>query len=377
MALPVVKNALECANFTETVSPYLYQLKPLPQIFFESATNPLALKQIYLDTNPLITAAAFSIALMPIFLVVSEVNKNYSQVDRCWSLLPTAYNVHYAIWAHMAGLKTQKLDLLLIVSTIWSVSIFRALFGVIQLILQARLTYNYWRKGGYSVGSEDYRWLIVKKKIGSTLFFLLNVTFIASIQSLLLFSITTPTYILLLTSRIATMRNESALETGDIIAAGVMLAFIGISAVSDEQQWNYQNAKQEYKKTAKIPKGYSQTELERGFLTRGLFALSRHPNFAAEQSVWVALHGWSCYSTEMPFNWSGIGALSYLLLFQGSTWLTEILSTQKYPDYKSYKEQVGMFFPTYGSHPPVFSKLTGGATPKKDAVKARERYDLR
>lgn len=25
-------------------------------------------------------------------------------------------------------------------------------------MLQIRLTYNYWRRGGYKVGSEDYRW---------------------------------------------------------------------------------------------------------------------------------------------------------------------------------------------------------------------------
>lgn len=24
--------------------------------------------------------------------------------------------------------------------------------------IQLRLTFNYWRKGGYSIGSEDYRW---------------------------------------------------------------------------------------------------------------------------------------------------------------------------------------------------------------------------
>lgn len=180
------------------------------------------------------------------------------------------------------------------------------------------------------------------------------------------------------------MNNESALATSDIVAAGVMLVFVGLSAISDEQQWNYQNAKQEYKKTARIQKGYSQTELERGFLTKGLFAFSRHPNFAAEQSVWITLHAWSCYATDSPFNWTGVGALSYLALFQGSTWLTEILSSQKYPDYEMYKQQVGMFFPLNGATPPVFPKRAigaGGATPNKgaikDAVKARERYDLR
>lgn len=122
MALPVVKNLLDCANYTTTVEPYLYQLRPLPQILFESITSPIALKQIYLDTNPLISAFAFSLALGPIFLVAAEINQNYSQVDRFWSILPTVYNVHYAVWAHLAGYNTGRLDLLAIASALWSVS---------------------------------------------------------------------------------------------------------------------------------------------------------------------------------------------------------------------------------------------------------------
>jgi steroid 5-alpha reductase family enzyme len=172
------------------------------------------------------------------------------------------------------------------------------------------------------------------------------------------------------------LRNEPALETGDILAAGVMLSFIGLSAIADQQQWNFQNAKQEYKKTARIPKGYTQEEFERGFLTKGLFAYSRHPNFAAEQSVWVTLHTWSCYSTEVPFNWTGIGVLCYLALFQGSTWLTELLSMQKYPEYRDYKQKVGMFVPSSGAYTPGPKKLVNG-TSDKGAAKARERYDLR
>lgn len=41
-----------------------------------------------------------------------------------------------------------------------------------------------------------------------------------------------------------------------------------------------------------------------------------------------------------------MGALSYLLLFQGSTWLTERISSQKYPEYRVYQERVGRFLPT-------------------------------
>lgn len=45
------------------------------------------------------------------------------------------------------------------------------------------MTYNYWRKGGYSIGSEDYRWDVLKKKINPALFFVFNVVFISLAQS--------------------------------------------------------------------------------------------------------------------------------------------------------------------------------------------------
>jgi hypothetical protein len=122
MALPVVRTAVECSDFYQTVWPYANQLSALPQIYFESIAHPAALRQIYLDTNPLVTAFAFSLFLTPIFLLVSELNKNYSQVDRVWSILPTVYNAHYVVYAHMMGMETKRLDTVLVASLLWSVS---------------------------------------------------------------------------------------------------------------------------------------------------------------------------------------------------------------------------------------------------------------
>lgn len=48
---------------------------------------------------------------------------------------------------------------------------------------QIRLTYNYWRKGGYQIGSEDYRWEIVQKYVSRPVFFVFNIIFISFIQS--------------------------------------------------------------------------------------------------------------------------------------------------------------------------------------------------
>ena len=121
MALPVIKSAADCADFSNTVLPYTYQLRALSQVVWESISSPAALQQVYLDTNPLISAFAFSLLLAPIFLVVSEINKNYSQVDRCWGILPTIYNAHFAIYAYLAGLETNRLVLVLGATAIWGV----------------------------------------------------------------------------------------------------------------------------------------------------------------------------------------------------------------------------------------------------------------
>ena len=163
MALPLVKTLPECADYFKTVEPFLPQYYDLPHKVAAHITDPQALKALYVNTNPLMTALAFATMFVtPIVLAVSEINRNYSQVDRLWSLLPAIYNVHYAVWAHLNGLPTMKLDHVMAVSIIWG----------------ARLTFNYWRKGGYQVGSEDYRWNIVKDYVGPGMF-IFNVTFIS------------------------------------------------------------------------------------------------------------------------------------------------------------------------------------------------------
>jgi hypothetical protein len=167
VALPAVKTLPECADFSKTVAPYLPQLYDLPQKVFAHINDMQALQHVYLSTNPFVTGLAFALFLTPIVLVVSEVNRNYSQVDRLWSLLPVIYNCHYALWAHLAGLPTQRLNHVMAVTLLWG----------------ARLTFNYWRKGGYTVGSEDYRWQIVKKRVGPVGMFVLNVLFISLAQS--------------------------------------------------------------------------------------------------------------------------------------------------------------------------------------------------
>ena len=94
-----------------------------------------------------------------------------------------------------------------------------------------------------------------------------------------------------------------------------------------------------------MPMGFTREDLERGFLVRGLWAWSRHPNFAAEQGFWITLYVWAAYVSESYLNWTIIGAVGYVSLFQGSTWFTEVITGGKYSDYKVYQKHVGMLLP--------------------------------
>lgn len=167
LSLPIIKTLSDCASWSKTVEPYIPQLYALPDQIVANIGDVEALKSIYAATNPVISGFAFSLALFPIFLVVSEINRNWSQVDRVWSILPTLYHIHYAVWARVNDLPTAKVDHVMAFSVVWSI----------------RLTFNYWRRGGYQIGSEDYRWNLIKGWIGTPAFFLLNILFTSSVQS--------------------------------------------------------------------------------------------------------------------------------------------------------------------------------------------------
>jgi steroid 5-alpha reductase family enzyme len=187
----------------------------------------------------------------------------------------------------------------------------------------------------------------VRSKVNNNFVFaIFNLGFIALAQSLLLLLITAPTYIFVVAAY-----NQTSEKFGlpDLVFSRAIFFFILIEFFADGQQWNFQTAKQEYQTNARIPEPYKDQctaeDLERGFVVSGLWSWSRHPNFVAEQAVWVTLYLWSCYRTETYFNWAGLGALGYLAIFQGSTRLTEEISTGKYPEYSDYQARVGRFLP--------------------------------
>lgn len=74
---------------------------------------------------------------------------------------------------------------------------------------------------------------ILREKIPPSLFFVFNVLFISLAQSVLLFMIATPSYLLLLASRLS-----SEMTTGDIIFARVLMGLVLLEWFADGQQWS-------------------------------------------------------------------------------------------------------------------------------------------
>ncbi|MEZ4287722.1 MAG: DUF1295 domain-containing protein [Polyangiales bacterium] len=243
--------------------------------------------------------------------LLSVITKEYSWVDRIWSITPVVY---VAIFAYYAEFTDARLNLMLALSLAWG----------------ARLTYNFWRKGGYKPGGEDYRWEEVKSKIGEGWFQVMNATFIAPYQNFLLWLIAMPAFI-------AFANPDRGLNAIDYGAAIAFLFFLIGETVADEQQWRFQTDKY-----ARLARGEAVSEQ---FLTNGLFRYSRHPNFFCEQAMWWTFYFFGVAATGVWLNWTIAGAFLLSLLFQGSTSLTEKISVRKYPEYAEYQKRTSRLLP--------------------------------
>ena len=96
--------------------------------------------------------------------VLSVTTKEYSWVDRLWSIIPVVYLV---IFAGAAGFADARLDLMAGLGLLWG----------------ARLTFNFARKGGYARGGEDYRWAVLRGRMPGWQFQLFNLFFITIYQN--------------------------------------------------------------------------------------------------------------------------------------------------------------------------------------------------
>lgn len=292
-----------------------------------------AVEGIGLPGSPYFVAFRACIAFSLLVFVVSTVSKNYSQTDKLWSITPFLY-------AWMAVVDQRTL-FMAIVSTVWGF----------------RLTWNFHRRGGYKWpiwdGEEDYRWAHIqqgnyiealKEPIPWMMF---NLTFISFYQHILLLLIVAPSFV---AATVATDPNCSDIHAAnplnffgwDGLATVMMLTFIVLEAIADNQQYNFQSEKYRQINAGEERKG----EYEDGFCQSGLFAILRKPNYASEQMIWVSFYIYSIAATGAFWNWSVFGCILLIMLVHMSGQFTEKLTLMKYPEkYARYQQRVGLYFP--------------------------------
>lgn len=255
-------------------------------------------------------ALACGVAALSCWLL-SVLTREYSWVDRLWSLAPPIYVGWYAA---QSGMRDARLVLMFALAAAWGM----------------RLTFNFARKGGYARGGEDYRWTELRKRMPPAAFQVFNFFFVALFQNAILFALALPAWT-------ALEHAGAPLGVVDAVAAGLFVVFLVGETVADEQQWRFQRAKRLRKERGE--------EVGAEFLTTGLFRCSRHPNFFCEQAMWWVFY---LFAASASGSWLGlalVGPVVLTALFQGSTSFTESLTLAKYPAYADYQRRVSRQLP--------------------------------
>ena len=91
-------------------------------------------------------------------------------------------------------------------------------------------------------------------------------------------------------------------------------------------------------------------------MKEGLWKYVRHPNYTAEQTIWVAFYFFGVSASGKWLNLTISGSLLLMLLFAGSTGFTESISSNKYLEYKTFKQEVPRFLPINFKLKSIFKK---------------------
>jgi steroid 5-alpha reductase family enzyme len=256
-------------------------------------------------THAILACAALSAACW----ILSVLTHEHSWVDRIWSVAPVGYVAYFAWQSEWSP----RLVVMTVLVTAWGV----------------RLTFNYARKGGYAPGGEDYRWAELKKRMSPLAFQVFNVFFVAAFQNALLLALSLPAW--------AAAHADAPLGLLDGVLGALFLGLLSMETLADEQQWRFQEAKR-----AALARGET---VEPPFVTTGLFRLSRHPNFFAEQAMWWALALLAVVAGSRAWAAIFAGPIVLVALFFGSTRFTEELSLRKYPSYADYQRRTSKLVP--------------------------------
>ncbi len=266
--------------------------------------------------GPLLVCLVICAVTIVLVWLASIVTREYSWVDRIWSIVPVVYVWVFAAWSSFDA----RLVLMAVLVTAWGI----------------RLTFNFARKGGYRRGGEDYRWAVLRGRMSRWQFAVFNLLFISIYQNALILLFCLPAFT-------AFEAAGTPLGVWDLVLAVAFVALLVGEATADQQQWAFHRWKAAERAAGRTP--------EPGFLQSGLFRISRHPNFFFEQAQWWVFYGFAVAATGVWLHWTIAGAVLLSALFIGSTIFTESISRSKYPEYDDYRARTSAIVPWFPRPP--------------------------
>ncbi|KAK9467931.1 hypothetical protein V1512DRAFT_275058 [Lipomyces arxii] len=285
----------------------------------------LGLFDFYLSSYPYTSALVGTVTLMVITFVSCHTGKknDFTLIDKLWPSITLLTSASYTLHSYLTERLSIRLLILLPIQTFWA-------YHLAELFA---------RRGGYT-GVEDHRWTKVKAGMNNDpiLLFLFSIAFVSVYQPLMIMNNAMPELLLW-------EAGNSPLRLGDWFFIALQAGLVGLEYYIDYISQSYQVAKARYKNDGTITYGYTKAELERGFCTKGLYAYSRHPNFFAEQTIWIGLYAWGAYISGQYLNYSLIGPAVFFLFVVSSATFTESISAEKYPSFKSYMNQTTCLIP--------------------------------
>ena len=261
--------------------------------------------------TPYGTALDLCVALVVFCWMASTAIRDYSWVDRLWSVLPAVYCLIVAV---DVGIASARITVMAALACLWG----------------ARLSFNLARRDGYRPGNQDHRWIYIREQYHPVAFEVFSVVVVSAGQLAIIWLFTSPIHQ-------AWLHAEVPLGWLDYVAIVAFLVLLVLETIADGQMWRFQQ-----NKARLVAAGAG---VERPFLTEGLFRYCRHPNCACEQGMWVVFYLFAISASGRLWHWTGLGCVILVLLFRGSTSFTEKISGQKYPAYSRYQAAVPRFIP--------------------------------
>ena len=293
---------------------------PIIQCIWDTGISKCANKY-----DPLSISWVLMLSISMYSFIFSVISGNCSKVDQIWSITPWIYGWLFYYLLHTANispLESSKGYILCILITIWGV----------------RLTFNFWRRGGYGnffQHEEDYRWPILRKFINNRFLFLIfNISFISFYQNFLLWLLALPIY--------KVIKNNDETTEYDIFLIITFILLLIFETIADEQHYRFHT----YKNSISIEerRKHKNEDIRNGFYTKGLFKYCRHPNYFCEQAIWVTLYSFTIQRNKF-YNFTILGSILLILLFQGSMQFSESITLSKYKEYNTYRKKTPQCIP--------------------------------